>query len=527
MKSLNIQLEHCYGIHSFQANINFANCPAVAIYAPNGAMKSSFAQTFKDVAEGKPSRDRIFPTRTSKRSIKDEAGAELSPESILVVQPYDEVFGHSEKTSTLLVNATLRQEYEQLHRDIDQAKQAFLDALRQQSGSKKNIEQELASPFVASGDLFQALKRIHGEVTTQKEAPFANVQYDVVFDDKVQAFLNTKDTKTAIEGYIRRYNELLAASTYFKRGIFTYYNASLIAKSLADNGFFKANHSISLNSESPVQIADEKGLEAVITKEKEGISKDPALRKKFSEIDKLIQKNTSVRDFEKYLSDNEEILPALANVTQFKEDVWKSYIVANISLFNDLFARYSAAEQRKREIEELAGQERTDWEEVIDIFNTRFFVPFKLEAKNRTSVMLGQEPILKLGFVFKDNGDTAQIDRNALLEALSTGEKKALYVLNIIFDVRARQKAGQSTIMIVDDIADSFDYRNKYAIIQYLKEIAEYDDFYQILLTHNFDFFRTVQSRYINYSSCFMVSRDNGNISLIPAQGIKNIFVND
>jgi hypothetical protein len=48
-----------------------------------------------------------------------------------------------------------------------------------------------------------------------------------------------------------------------------------------------------------------------------------------------------------------------------------------------------------------------------------------------------------------------------------------LYILNIIFEVKARIKANQETIFIVDDIADSFDYKNKYAIIEYLKEILE------------------------------------------------------
>jgi hypothetical protein len=61
--------------------------------------------------------------------------------------------------------------------------------------------------------------------------------------------------------------------------------------------------------------------------------------------------------------------------------------------------------------------------------------------------------------------------------------------------VRARKNANMETIFIVDDIADSFDYKNKYAIIEYLKEISEEPIFYQIILTHNFDFHRTVSSR--------------------------------
>lgn len=54
--------------------------------------------------------------------------------------------------------------------------------------------------------------------------------------------LDTKDLKDAVENYIRRYNELLAASTYFKKGTFDYFNAGQIAKSLAANGFFDAKH---------------------------------------------------------------------------------------------------------------------------------------------------------------------------------------------------------------------------------------------------------------------------------------------
>jgi ABC-type dipeptide/oligopeptide/nickel transport system ATPase subunit len=70
-----------------------------------------------------------------------------------------------------------------------------------------------------------------------------------------------------------------------------------------------------------------------------------------------------------------------------------------------------------------------------------------------------------------------------------------LYLLNIIFEIKARENLDSETLFIIDDIADSFDYKNKYAIIQYLNDIHKNDKFYQIILTHNFDFYRTIQSR--------------------------------
>nr|WP_288453959.1 hypothetical protein [uncultured Pseudomonas sp.] len=114
----------------------------------------------------------------------------------------------------------------------------------------------------------------------------------------------------------------------------------------------------------------------------------------------------------------------LGNVPAFKEDVWKSYLKVRFEPFQDLLNKYQAAQTRRKEIEEQAAKERTQWEEVIDMFNDRFFVPFKLEAVNRLSVILGQEPILSLGFTFEDGVDKAAVDRNALMQALSTGKKK-------------------------------------------------------------------------------------------------------
>lgn len=525
---INISLENCYGIKKLDTQFDFSKHKSYAVYAPNGAMKSSFARTFQDIADKTPSRDRIFPNRASKRSVTDDTGSDLTGDSILVVRPYDEVFSHSAKTSTLLVNSKLREEYERLYEDINIAKDRFIKALKDKSGSKRDIEKEISSTFTKSEDKFQiALERIKKEISEQNDAPFSNVDYDLVFDEKVINLLGTKDFRTAIESYIKRYNELISASTYFKKGVFTYYNASSIAKSLADHGFFKAKHTINLNSENKIEITTEKDLEELIKKEKEGITSDSELKKKFTELEKLIVKNSTVRDFQSYIEQHEELLPSLSNMDGFKEEVWKSYIYSNFDMYNDLMDKYSTAEQKKAEIEAQAASERTQWEEVIDTFNSRFFVPFKLVAKNQIAVILGKDPILSLGFTFEDGSEQASVEKSALMEALSTGEKKAFYILNVIFEIQARIKAGQKTILIVDDIADSFDYRNKYAIIQYLKDVSENQNFVQIILTHNFDFFRTVNSRFVNYSCCLMASKSDSGLILNKAAGIKNVFIAD
>lgn len=263
----------------------------------------------------------------------------------------------SKAKSVLLVDTKLRKEYEQLHIEIDKSKEAFLNALGEQSNSKKDLEKEISSTFTKSDDQFyRALFRIKDELLAQKDAPFADIRYDTLFDEKVLAFLGTKDFKTAIEGYVTKYNELLTASTYFKKGTFNYHNAATIAKSLADNGFFDAKHTVSLNANENLEITSQKQLEDLIAKEKEGITKDKELGKKFAEIEKLLTKNANVRDFEAYLAEHEALLPKLANIEIFKEEIWKSYIKARIDLYQDLTTKYQAVEARKKEIEELVVQ---------------------------------------------------------------------------------------------------------------------------------------------------------------------------
>src|SRR5699024_9903490 len=98
-------------------------------------------------------------------------------------------------------------------------------------------------------------------------------------------------------------------------------------------------------------------------------------------------------------------------------------------------------------------------------------------------------------------------------------------LLNIIFEVEARKQLNSKTLLIMDDIADSFDYRNKYAIIEYIKEIVDNELFMPIILTHNFDFYRTVASRVNIENNSKFVNRSDEKIELIKGQYFKNVFV--
>ncbi len=529
METVKVALENCYGIRKLSHSFDFAKCNAIALYAPNGAMKSSFARTFLDLSEGKEPCDRIYPGRETRWAITDENGTKLPRESVFVIAPYDEADADDEQTATLLVNRELRLKHAKLHKDIDTAKGAFLKALKEQSKTKKDIETEISSTFTSTeNDFLKALQRIEREITKENGTQFASVEYDKIFDDRVLAFLAREDFKTAVAEYIKKYNEILSASTYFKRGIFNYYNASTIAKQLEDHGFFKAKHSVSLNAKVKKVILTKKELEAVIEEEKKQIAENVELRARFDKIDKLLNEHANLRAFYNYLLENPELLPFLENVKEFREQVWKCYIRVKVDLYKDVLDRYEACQEELKAIEEAARTELTLWWEVLEIFNNRFHVPFTLNLKNSVEAILGAETAI-VEFVYDDGEEKATIGKASLLAALSMGEKKALYVLNIIFEVEARRQAGTPTLFVVDDIADSFDYKNKYAIIEYLQEMADDEKFKQIILTHNFDFYRTVLNRFVGYANCLMTFKQENTkeIILSHAKDVRDVFGRD
>ncbi len=495
MKKLKVEFENCYGIKKLKYDFDFKNRRTFLIYSPNGVMKTSFAKTFIDISQGNDSKDLIYPEAQTKRIVVDENNTEIENHSFFVIPPYNETY-KSEKVSALLVNAKLRNEYEAINLKIDEKKNELLNSLKPLIGIKAGLEELISSVFTKiDNGFYKAISRIKDEVADSTPPGFEGIIYKNIFSDKTEQFLSSPEIRNKIKDYITKYDELIDKSRYLKKGVFNHTNASTIAKNLKENGFFKANHTVNLISDDDKhEIKTEKELEDIINKEKQDILTNPELVSIFDDLDKKMSANKDLRDFREYLLQNKSIIPELSNLDAFKEKLLISYFKIKKDLYSILLVEYENGKKEIERIIEQAKNESTQWSYVIDIFNKRFSVPFKLSIGNQDQVILSsQAPVVKFEFI--DGLKTKPINESELLSVLSTGEKRALYLLNILFEVEARKSSNTKTLYVIDDIADSFDYKNKYAIIEYLKDISEFDYFYQIVLTHNYDFFRTLSSR--------------------------------
>ncbi len=526
MEKLNIELENCYGINKFKEEFNFSNTKCKNIYAPNGFMKSSFSKVFIDLSKNRLPKDEVYPQRITVCNVKDENQNELVSDNIFVIESYSDTF-KSSKISTLLVNEELKIEYDDIYSNLEEKNKVIMANLNKKSGvSKVNIEKEILSLQINSAqtilDFFDFIKT---DIENMSSPFIENVKYSIIFNDKVVKFFETPSMKDNLQEYIEKYNNLIEDSEYLQKD-FTHNNVSTISNTLTKNGYFSVSNKLKLkkNSGDYIEIDTEEELQTLINTEKEQILANSELQTIFEKIDVALEKNAELRNFRKLIESNPELIVRLNNYRALKIDLWMSYLKENEGLILELLDYYNTSKDRLKEIIEEAKAQETEWKFVVDQFNNKFNVPFKLKVENQTDVILNDEsPSIK--FIYHSRGEDKEIDDKKLKSVLSTGEKRALYILNLIFEIEARKKSGDETLLIVDDIADSFDYKNKYAIIEYLKEILESDIFYMIILTHNFDFFRTVHSRLnIDRNDCFMTLKNDSEIKLVKAGYLKNVF---
>lgn len=527
MQKVNINFENCYGIKKLNYSFNFQKGKSYLLYASNGMMKTSFTKTFQALSSGKKPSDEVFG-RKSTYEITNEKDESFDPNNIFVINSYENEY-MSPNSAKLMIDKKLKEKYDKALDDVTIAKSKLLDSIKNFFNDESMvIENEFAISFdVKSIDFLEtilSLKRKNELECENIDIDFKKNKYVDIFNEGVEKFVSDPKNLIQIQEYEERYTQLLKASPIFKRGVFSQYNAEDISTNLSQNGFFGAEHKIILNGiQQEIKTSDE--LTDIVTTERNKIFADEKLKKKFDKIDKELNKRALV-NFRKIIESTPEIITQLNDYKSFRKNVWIQALKTNKDILNDLLNEFEKSKTIVDSLKEQAKNQRTDWDNVLEIFKSRFTVPFLIEVPNQDEVLLkGDIPAFVFKYVDQDNGEKIVIERKNLEKVLSQGEKRALYLLNIIYDIETLKRSDNETLIITDDIAESFDYKNKYAIIEYLQESLSETNLNFIILTHNFDFFRTCSVRMKEVLQPFMVTRIENGLSIIPPKYVfKNPF---
>lgn len=529
MDHILVNLENCFGIKKFTKNFDFSRHKCILIYAPNGTMKTSFAKTMRFISQGKGKdiKDCLHPSLKSIVEIKDENGTEIQPTNIFVADAEEDI-SSEQRFSSFLADASLKARYDAIYAELNEKTAAFLTLLKDQSKST-DCEYEFRKAFSPNSnqpdDFLQCLYGLKDELGSEHE--IFDFKYNNIFDTGKKVKGVVEKYHADLVEYFNRYSALLAGSGLFSSSndgkSFGTHQANELIRATKDESFFNAKHRLKLKDGREIENA--KQLKELVDEEFGKITSDTELKKTMDGITKALDANDSTRLCKLELERNPTLVPHLVDYTKFQKDFWLGCLYAKAEEAKALIEIY---ENRRAELQHIlteANSKLDDWNKIIGIYNERFHVPFKVSIENTKDIILKQDTA-KLKFVYhdKDNSDT-DTEKGKLLAFLSRGEQRAFYIMQMIFEIEARKREGNDTLVIFDDIADSFDYQNKFAIIEYIKDMNDAGIFKSIVLTHNFDFYRTLSSRLGLGNSVYMTNiADDGTIELKNGEYRSDLF---
>ena len=482
------RFKNCYGLSDFQLlDIPFdasnAKQNRAVIYAPNGLMKSSFAKVLDDISKKNKTTDRIFTEQKSEYSVSyyNDAYNEKvknAADNIYVIQSFDEKFDSSaDSVSTILADDSIRKSYEKIITSHQNEISNITTNLSSLSGiSVKDIQSSLQLDFDLSeeSDWFEIVDKIAESLDGHEYMPELNdVKYATVFNQQTQRIFEKSDFTKDAEAFVEILGSLISESKVLSTQ-FNDHNITELGKSLEKNNLFSANHKIVMSDGT--EIKDYATWKDVVDKEFERIYSTPQLSGIFSSMSKLFNANEAVRTLKDLLMENKLIITHLVNLNLLRKNLWQNYLnKLNIDL-TKLQKEFNAHKIEIAELNKQAEDQHQYWEKVVKEFRSRFKAPFDVNIQNGVNVVFKGEPA-RLVFTYVRGDDKKEKTKDELMSVLSVGEKRALYLLQILFDLEKMKSkikvSGKKHLVIADDIADSFDYTNKYAIIEYLKELAD------------------------------------------------------
>lgn len=542
MKSIQIEIKNSYGIVDLKHNFEYKGdtkegcCNFYGLYAQNGTMKSSFAKTLLNRSKGLTISDEIY------NILGSCTVSGIEPENILSYPSYDGRVYLSESATHLVANQEAKKVYAEASKDVIEAfsklKSKISEVTKTKDDGGETVIEDYYRRFVSKEQVdsvtlpavITLLKANLSEIK-QGKIQFCDMPLSVFNSDNFRKFITKKEYRGTFDRLVKAYDDMRSSPTYFREG-FDSSSAYTLIKALDKSKYFKAKHEVVLRDnedKTTENINSKEELETYLKTDFDRIiEKYPGLE---SALNRLIADFSvgTKGEVRRIIEDKSrrDILLFMGDEDRFYKNMWFGYLRGCVEEIENLLKVHDYSKSKIEEALEKADKADTEWKDVIDIFNDRFSsLPYRIDIANKKDAIVEDlvSPIFEFKFRNPRNPSMPYRERpdnlgqlSVLGRVLSNGERKALYLLNIIFDVKKKLKDGVDTLLVLDDVVESFDYRNKYAFFEYLQELASQNShLYIISLTHNFDFFRLVYEKlYPKNKEQFrlVISDENNNLS--------------
>ena len=461
------------------------------LYAPNGVMKTSFAD-FLNCVKNNSSITDAFEEYTSPAEFEIRQFGKTYTESnndgtFQIVVFSSKIAKDNVFTDPLIANlamsAELRRSYDEHIKEFKVIKHR-IDSIVSTviKGSKKTVPdswKDVANIFGVEEETEALTSLLDFDETNEKL--FLKAPYSKVCDNKIVDIFADADFVEKLETY-KTIVEKKMEDKVFNNG-FTYFELEAIFNSVSKTHYFLAKHFLTIGDNV---IDSEEKMSEFLLEQKNKIFSSQEVEQSFLDVKASLNKNAVTRGFADFLTDNREILDYSNEYNRARKVFCRTKIANQINVIKVLLDEYKKCYHKLISLIEKARNEESTWKKSKDLFNSRFGLN-RVDLDIQT-VIENDLPVPQV--VMIDKQSRKQL--NMLMKnRLSSGEYRALLILNLLFEIESKRNMWpDGFVLLLDDIADSFDYKNKYAICRYIEELFKEKNIQVIVMTHNYDFYR-------------------------------------
>lgn len=502
------KLENAYGINKLRVSINNnKKLNQNLIYSKNGTFKTSFSRTLYKLNNGEDTeiKDRIsnIPANIDIKILDN--GDEINDLKGKFLVFSREIYerknfsNYGNELERLTINNKEKDYIEELINDNSLEVRLSLESQLKQVGIKYDdviglFEDENKGYLDWLIDFLRYIEEC-------PERDVSDVNFKKIFQ-KPYNIIDDENFQTKVSDYLEVVENKLKVELFDDD--FDHNNCLDFLKSVEKNSFLskEKRRAISINGNDYYSLEE---LQHLFNDAIKKVSENPEVISKSQELLKTMGTSQVANDLRKSLRDNPSIIKQLS---YGRKEIIRSYLKnTNINYLYYI----EILEKTKKEVEKIlkdAQSKKSLFETAIDIYQKRFKPVFSITLENKAESMLGLEVP---SIVFHHNrNEKVVISEGELYDILSSGEKTTLNILKFIVEYEVAK--ANKPFIVLDDIVETFDYANRYAFIEYINDLIK-DDVPVIVLTHNFEFYRTLSSR-LKIVNCVAISDDKGVVEI-------------
>lgn len=505
------KVENAFGIKSLHLNLeNDKKMYQELIYSKNGSFKTSFSNTLYNLSNG--TLENVFDRLTDEKAILDisilENGKEIKNFDNRFVVFSREIYEQHSKLlsdySSELETLTIDKKNSEYIKELltEETIEIKLQVDNYLKGTGLNFEILLNMFSNLEDGYLDRIIQLLNTIINHEAQDISEINIKKIYQ-KAYDIVDQNEFQSKISNYIQVLENKINAQLFDKN--FNENNCLQFINNVDKAKYLSETKSRGLFLKDKVYY-DIDEVKKIFEEEIKKISKDPEIIEQSKEITKLMG---TAKESE-FLKESIQKNPLLVKqLSAGRKNILLSYLKSSSIDYNYWLEVVKKAKKELNNVLKIAQDKQTNFERAIEIYKNRFHPIFDIKIVNKAESMLGiKTPTITF---YHNRYCEIPVSETKLSQILSSGEKTTLNILKFIVEYENCKK--YHPFIILDDIVETFDYSNRYAFMEYINDLVNLE-VPTIVMTHNFEFYRTVSKRIPKLRKSVASANSNGIVDI-------------